>query len=283
MINLYIMEIIDTHSHIQFPAYDTDRDEVIKRAHEAGVKMIAIGTQVSTSREGVKSAEKYPEDILGATAGFHPGHLDAEEHFDKDELRENVKEKFDIDALREVAKDKHILAIGECGLDYYRLPSDAARASQIKEKQKEVFLAQIKLAKELDKPLVIHCRSAFPDLINLLVANRQSLVTIPGVIHFFSGTKDEARQLMDLGFYIAFGGVITFTKDYDEVVRFVPLERIVLETDAPYVAPAPYRGKRNEPAFIVETAKKVAELNGVDYKKVVDLTIENTKNLFQTH
>jgi TatD DNase family protein len=273
--------MIDSHSHIQFSAYDADREEVIKRAREAGVKMIAIGTRVSTSLEGVKVAKEYPEDVLGATAGFHPGHLDAEEHFDKDELRENIKEKFDIDALREVAKDKHVLAIGECGLDYYRLPGDAAKASQIKEKQKKVFLAQIELAKELEKPLVIHCRSAFSDLIEILVASRYSLITTPGVIHFFSGTKDAARELMDLGFYIAFGGVITFTKDYDEVVKFVPLERIILETDAPYVAPAPYRGKRNEPAYMVETAKKVAELKGVSYEEVLTVTEHNTKTLFR--
>lgn len=272
--------MIDTHSHIQFPAYDEDRKDVIARAETAGVATIVIGTQISTSKEGIKIAIEYPRVVLGATAGFHPNHLAPDEFFDAQELRAGIKEEFDGNALRELAEDKHILGVGECGLDYYRLPKDPEVAAKIEERQKEVFVSHIKIASEFKKPLVIHCRSAFQDLISLLVANNQWLGTTPGVIHFFSGTADDARQLIDLGFYIAFGGVITFAKDYEEIVRFVPLERIVLETDAPYVTPAPYRGKRNESAYVIETAKKLAEIKNISLEEVAIKTTENAKKLF---
>ena len=291
--------IIDTHSHIQFPAYGDlsagvptqagDREAVIARASEAGVAMLAIGTQVSTSEAGIKLTREFPEDVLGATAGFHPSHLNTDWHHDPDELDSEIQEKFDIQELRRVASEKEVVGIGECGLDYYRLTGDQKQLTI--DRQKEVFISQIELAHELKKPLVIHCRSAFADLIDLLTTsakggsasggNRLSLNALPGIIHFFSGTKDDAEKLLNLGFYLAFGGVVTFARDYDEALRFTPLDRILLETDAPYVAPASHRGKKNEPAYITETAKKIAELKPASYEKVCEITSANARRVFR--
>jgi len=156
------------------------------------------------------------------------------------------------------------VAIGECGLDYYRFNEAELKEDQIK-KQKDAFLMQIRLAQEVKKPLMIHCRNAFPDLIEILSDSRLAISQSPnlGIIHFFTGIPDEARALLDLGFSFTFGGVVTFARSYDEVVQLIPMDRILSETDAPYLAPVPYRGKRNEPAYVVETVKKLAELKDV--------------------
>ena len=249
--------------------------------------MLVIGTQISTSEAGIKVAREFPEDVLGATAGFHPSHLNTDWHHDPDELDSEIQEKFDIQELRRVASEKEVVGIGECGLDYYRIVNSDKRIAssggteEAKKRQREVFIAQIELAHELKKPLVIHCRSAFPDLIDLLTAHRLTLNALPGIIHFFSGTKDDAEKLLNLGFYLAFGGVVTFARDYDEALRFTPLDRILLETDAPYVAPASHRGKKNEPAYITETAKKIAELKPASYEKVCEITSANARRVFR--
>ena len=283
--------LIDAHGHIQFPAYDQDREEVVKRAKDNGVKMIAVGTQAATSEAAIKIAEKYPEDIW-ATVGFHPNHVVAQIsadqnadlrgwHHDENEQKETVPEKFDIEKLRELAKHPKVVAIGECGLDYFRIKNHEA---SIKEKQKEVFLEQLKLAQELKKPLMIHCRpskgtdDAYQDLLYMI---HDSRFTLHKIVHFYVGSLAITKKLLDAGFYFTFGGVITFARDYDEVIKYIPLERILLETDAPYVAPEPYRGKRNEPAYIIETVKKMAELKAVTYDKILDITTETARKIFK--
>ena len=184
-------------------------------------------------------------------------------------------EEFDYEFYKKLAGHPKAVAIGECGLDYYRLTSDT------KEAQEKAFLQHIELAEEVKKPLMIHCRNAFADLIRILKTQSRKLkADYPGVIHFFSGTTDDAKELLSLGFLFSFGGVITFTRDYDEVVRFIPLERIVLETDAPYVAPLPYRGKRNEPAYVIEVAKKIAELKDLSFEEITGETTKNARNIF---
>jgi len=271
--------IIDSHAHIQFPAYDEDRDAVVSRARDAGVGMVNVGTQASTSRLAIKVAERYGEG-LWATAGFHPSHLNTETHHDPWELETKNQETFDLDAFRKLARHPKVVAIGECGLDYYRVNSKQRTVNKIEEKQREIFLAQVELSEEVKKPLIIHCRRAFENLITLLPAHCSLLTAPAGVVHFFSGSWDDAKHLMDLGFFLGFGGVITLAHEYDEVVRRAPLDRILVETDAPYVAPVPYRGKRNEPAYIVEVVKKIAELKGIGTDEVVAATTANAKQLF---
>ena len=274
----------DAHTHAHFSAFENDWKEVIDRALKNNVWMINVGTQRDTSARGVHVARMYGEGVYAAV-GLHPIHTDASWH-DKNELggSDDAKaftsrgEEFDYAYYKTLAEDEKVVAIGECGLDYYR--QSANSKSQI-EKQKNAFEEQIKLACEVKKPLMIHCRDAFEDLISTLVACRRLLVApYPGVIHFFTGTPDDAKKLLELGFSFTFGGVITFTRDYDEVIKIIPLDRILSETDAPYVAPVPYRGKRNEPSYVIEVVKKLAELKGVSMEVMRNQIFENAKRIF---
>lgn len=267
----------DAHTHIHFPAYEGDRGDALIRARDAGIKMITVGTQASTSESAINLAKENP-GLVWAAVGFHPGHLSENWHYDTNEQSDPEQEDFDIDRLKELAAEKEVVAIGECGLDYYRLEADDDVS---KDRQKKAFMEQIYLAKDLDKPLMIHCRSAFADLIDILDANRDALLEFPGVIHFFSGDREEAQSLMDMGFSFTFGGVITFARDYDEVIKFLPLENILSETDAPYVTPAPYRGKRNEPVYVVEVVKKLAELKEVSLEEMAEAIDKNIKRIFK--
>ncbi len=142
------------------------------------------------------------------------------------------------------------------------------------------FDQQILLSRELQKPLMIHCRNAFGDLVEMLEERKDKLNSIPGIVHFFAGSVEDARHLLDLGFSFSFGGVLTFARDYDEVVKFIPIENIVLETDAPYITPVPYRGKRNEPSYIVEVAKKIAEIKQISLEEAAERTTSNARKLF---
>lgn len=276
--------LIDSHAHAQFVAYDADRDEVMKRALESGVGIINIGTLFATSLAAVRLAERY-KDGVWATVGFHPSHAAPNAHHDAWEVREKSGDSFDYEAFRKLAKHPKVVAVGECGLDYYRLEGDAAA---VKEKQKQVFESQLKLAAEVRKPLSLHCRpskgteDAYDDLHEMLVASARNFKDgLCGAVHFFAGDTATAKKFLDLGLYIAFAGPITFAKEYEEVVRFVPLDRILVETDAPYVAPAPYRGKRNEPRYVMEVAKKIAELHSLSFEEVSSRTLENTTKLFR--
>ena len=269
-------KLIDTHSHIQFSAYEGEGDKVIKRALDEDIWVVNVGTQKDTSWAGVVMAEGYKEGVY-ATIGLHPIHTSKSYHDTKElgggeaaEAFTSRGEEFDFDFYKELGKNKKVVAVGECGLDYYRLDQET------KEKQIEVFEAQIELAKAIEKPLMIHCREAFDDLIEVIKKNKNSLhQSYPGINHFFAGSRENAKGLMDLGFYFSFGGVLTFTRDYDEVVKYIGLDRILLETDAPYVAPHPHRGERNEPLFVQYTAIKLAEILGEDLEVVQKRTTEN--------
>ena len=279
-------KFFDVHTHVPFAAFKGEEDAVIRRALDAGVWMINVGTQKDTSLATVETARKYPEGVW-ATVGLHPVHTEVSYHDAKElgaapseaSAKEGFTsrgEEFDYDYYLNLAKDPKVVGIGECGLDYYRLTDET------KEKQKKVFLEQMRLSQEVQKPLMIHCRKAFPDLISVLTTNDFRLTTgSPGIIHFFSGTKENAEALLSMGFSFSFGGVITFASDYDEVVRYIPLDRIVLETDAPYVTPVPYRGKRNEPAYVVEVAKKLAEIKAATLDEVAGKTFGNARRVFK--
>lgn len=278
-------KLFDVHTHTQFAAYKDDKDAVIRRALDVGVWMVNVGTQKDTSANAVSTAHQYPEGVY-ATVGLHPIHTE-QSHHDAQELEifrhsqesQNIGfisrgEAFDYAYYKKLAEDPKVVGIGECGLDYYRLDE------QTKQKQFAVLEQQIALSSEVQKPLMVHCRNAFADLIDVLNAHRSALTTPPGIIHFFTGTVDDAKKLLDLGFSFSFGGVLTFARDYDDVVRYIPLKYIVLETDAPYITPVPYRGRRNEPAYVIETAKKLAELKATPYEEVARRTFENARNCF---
>ncbi|MDP2651417.1 MAG: TatD family hydrolase [bacterium] len=273
-------KLVDVHTHVQFAAYGDEGEDAIRRALDQDIWLVNVGTQKDTSWGAVMTAKGYQEGVY-ATIGLHPIHT-TKSHHDVSELGggeaaqafTSKGEEFDFDFYKELGKNEQVVAIGECGLDYYRLDKES------KEKQFEAFEAQITLAKELGKPLMIHCREAFGDLVELLKKHKGSLLSNrPGINHFFAGSEDDARALMDLGFSFSFGGVITFTHDYDEVIKYIGLDRIVLETDAPYVAPVPHRGKRNEPGFIVHTAEKLAEILEVTVEEVETATTRNARDI----
>lgn len=280
---------IDIHSHVNFKAFDEDRDAVIKRALENDTVVINVGTQLDTSRAAVELANKYDKDVY-AIIGLHPVHTSASYH-DEKELGEGGKEftsrgeVFNKDAYREILKNPKVLGIGECGLDYYRLDADSI------EKQKKAFIEQIELANEFSKPLMLHIRNnpkdqthnAYADSLELL---KQYLDTksLPagrrGDVHFFAGDLATAQSFVDFGFTISFTGVLTFTHDYDEVVKNIPLDMIMTETDAPYITPVPHRGKRNEPIYVKEVVKAIARIKNLPEDEVARAIMGNAQRVF---
>lgn len=276
-------KLIDVHTHTQFVAFKDDFKEVIQRALDAGIWMVNVGTQKDTSLKAIKIANKYSEGVY-ATVGIHPIHTDKSFH-DKQELGGDDEftsrgEEFDYEYYKKLVQDKKVVAIGECGLDYYHNRGNQILNLKSQKLQKETFISQVELACEVKKPLMIHCREAYEDLIEILNTKYEILNTPPGVMHFFSGTKEDAKKLLDMGFYFSFGGVITFTRDYDEIVKMIPINRILSETDAPYVTPAPYRGKRNEPIYIIEVVKKLAEIKDVSFEETRERIFENARRVF---
>ncbi|MBU4480326.1 TatD family hydrolase [Patescibacteria group bacterium] len=252
----------DIHSHLESSKFDQDREEIISRMKDEGVFTITVGTDLENSKKAVRLADKY-ENIF-ASIGLHPT---------------DVKEDFKEEDYLELVKNKKVVAIGECGLEFFRLGEDA---EDEKQRQIDIFKKQIDFAVKYDKPLMIHCRDAHTEVINILTEKKKEYgERLRGNIHFFSGDVDMAQVYLDLGFMMSFTGVITFTKDYDEVIKFIPLDKIMSETDAPFVAPVPYRGKRCEPTYVKETVKRIAEIKELDEEVVKKAMIENAQEFFK--
>lgn len=279
------IKLFDIHAHTNFTVFDDDRDAVIARARDEGIGIINVGTKFETTKKAIEMAEQY--DTCWAIAGLHPIHTDASWH-DTDEIGSETKpfeskgEVFNIDAYREIiTASKRVVGIGETGLDYFRTTPESV------DKQRAAFIAQIELAIELDLPLMLHVRpsrgsmDAYYDVIAILAEYKQKAGDrLRGDAHFFAGDQDVAQKFLDLGFDLSFTGVVTFAPEYAEVIRFVPIDRIHVETDCPYVAPMPHRGERNEPIFVIETAKKIAEIKGIAYDDLIQQLRTNTQRLF---
>ncbi|HEX2792157.1 MAG TPA: TatD family hydrolase [Candidatus Paceibacterota bacterium] len=266
------MKYFDAHAHVQFPMYDADRREVLERMREEEVGALIVGVDEASSKGALALLDEYAADIpdLYAAAGFHPNHA--------------ADGAFDERAFRALLKDPRVKAVGECGLDNYR-PADA---DAVKPKQREVFEKHIQLALDADKPLMIHSRpfkgtqDAYRDLIDILTSyKREHGEKLRGDIHFFVGGVDEARDLIDLGFTLSFTAVLTFARDYDEVVRFAPLASILSETDAPYVAPASRRGQRNDPLSVKDVVAAIAGIRAEDEESVRRAILANATRLFR--
>lgn len=267
------MRYFDAHTHVQFVAFDEDREEVFARAHEASVGMNLVGTQKDTSAAAVLCAEGQVD--VYATIGLHPVHTSKSYH-DEKELGEGGKaftsrgEVFDAAVYEDMARSPKVIAIGECGLDYFRLEEDTKKVQQ------EAFVAQIELANRLNKPLMLHIRNAYEDALEVL----KSHAKVQGDVHFFAGDWDVAKKFLNLGFTLSFTGVVTFTHDYDEVVENTPLDMILSETDAPYITPVPHRGKRNEPMYIPDIVRKLAELKKIHEEEMRLAILSNAKRVF---
>jgi len=257
--------IIDTHCHLDFPEFDPDRDEVIDRAAKAGVgRIINVGSSVAGTRRAVELAKKY--DIVYATLGVHPHEAKS--------VTDEVLAEFET-----LAKEEKVVAIGEVGLDYYRNLSP-------KEEQIRAFRRFIQLAQELDLPLIIHSREADDEVINILkeheIRNTNDERRIRGVIHCFSGSEGMLKNCLDIGLYVSFTCNLTFknAKNLREIAAKVPVERLLLETDAPFLAPQEFRGKRNEPAYLVYLVEEWSKVLGLSKEDVARITTHNANTLF---
>jgi TatD DNase family protein len=254
--------ITDTHSHLNFKAYDADRDEVIKRAQKEGVVCIDVGVNYKTSKSAVDLAKKY-ENIF-SVIGVHPS---------------EIGEEFDAEKYKELAKSKRVVAIGEIGLDY----------KFKNEGQREIFIKQLNLAAELDLPVIVHCRMAFGDLYEIF-KNYQLQTThykLAGVIHCFTGNWEEAQKYLALGFYLGINGIIDKLParpaggDLTEVIKNCPLDKILTETDCPYLTPKAEGEKRNEPIFVKHVIQKIADIKEISFDEVASATFQNAKKLFK--
>lgn len=262
------LRCIDTHCHLTDPQYEDDRDAVIARAQEAGVGMITVGTELSSSKQAVALAERC--EGVWACVGVHPDEVEAAP-------LSRVQEE-----LRTLAANPRVVAIGECGLDYARLSREEAYRLQL-----PLFEAQIAVAAALDKPLMLHIRpsergalDAYHDVIDILRAHKCRHPSLRGNAHFFAADAPTAWAFFDLDFTVSFTGVLTFVQAYQDVARELPRERVLVETDAPYVAPEPHRGKRNEPAFVQLVARTLSRLWGLPEEHTQAQLLRNTCRVF---
>ena len=251
--------MIDTHCHLDFPDYNDDRDDVLKAARDAGItKMVNIGCDLKSSQASVDLADRYPQ--IYAAIGFHPH--DAKSYDDQMEKQ-----------LRAMANNFKVVAIGEVGLDFYRDRSP-------RDVQREVFVRQMRLARELGLPLVIHIRDAYEEAIDMLIEEKAYEGNV--VLHCFSGTVKDAERALDYGMYLSFGGVLTFSNSrLPELVRNVPLDQIILETDAPFLTPHPHRGTRNQPAMVALVYQKLAEVLNRDLREIEAIIDGNAQKFFE--
>lgn len=261
-------EFVDIHSHLYFKDYDSDREEVIAQMKKKKIGTISVGTGFETSLECLELAEKH-ENVF-ACVGQHPGDIDNNSFFDS--------------RIVNLATNKKVVALGEVGLDYYRMDKSD---DSLKKIQKEIFEKYIQLSLDLDKPLMLHIRGskgsqdAYFDALDILERyHKQSGGKLCGNAHFFAGDTIVLKRFLAIGFTISFTGVITFTHDYDELVREAPLSMIMTETDAPFVAPNPYRGKRNSPCYVDKIVERIAELKGLSPEDTKTTLLTNVSRVF---
>jgi TatD DNase family protein len=265
--------LIDTHAHVNFKPLKDDSEAVIKRALDENIWVINVGSQYSTSKRAVEMAEKYETGVY-ASVGLHPDHLKDQEFEEEGIMVKTAVEKFDREKYAELARSKKVVAIGETGLDYYH-------GEENKEDQIATFKEEIKLAVELDLPVMVHCRNAYKDILDVITEEKKKYgAKLRGTIHSYLGRLSYAQEFNKLGFLISFNGIITYARDYDKVIKNIPLEYILTETDCPWLTPIPYRGERNEPAYVKFVAEKIAELKNVGILEVEKATVENAKSLF---
>jgi TatD DNase family protein len=271
------MKLFDTHTHVNFAAFKDDADQTVKRALDEGTWMINVGTQIDTSKSAADLANKYEQGVYAAI-GLHPVHT-YQQMLDEEESHFKSRAESFVEADYEALLTDKVVAVGECGLDYFRIPETSDKSSVISKQQLE-FIKQLEFAKKHELPIIVHCRDAYGDLAEIL---KSEYAGLPGVIHSFTDTWNTAKQFLDLGFCIALNGILTFDKTgkLAEVVANTPLDRLLTETDAPYLTPPPFRGKRNEPSYVKHIAARMAEIKKMEIEELGNQTFNNAKNLFR--
>ncbi len=314
-----MFKYIDAHAHVNFPNYNPDRGEVIERAHKQGIAMINVGTTLESSRDIVALAEKYDTGVY-AIVGMHPVHVryisknpanitdsnaadsaniadqnatgtadannvNTEDQLTVDPYHHSYSEDFNEQEFEKIIAHPKVVGVGECGIDIFRLLPELDNEhdrSELLKLQEEVFRKQIQLAVKYDKPIMIHARESYKKILEILDGE---FIThgaqLRGNAHFFAGTIEEAQAFIDRGFTVSFTGVITFAKQYEELIRAVPLDKMLSETDCPFVAPVPHRGERNEPAYVIEVVKAIAKIKDMDEEVVRTTLLENAKRQFK--
>lgn len=278
---------IDTHCHLNFKDFKDDYKDVAARALSNEVEMIVVGSEIKTSSRSVSLSKEFEQGVYSAI-GLHPIHLQDvliknDNENGKYEFRSKKEEYREDDYLNLVKSGgKKIVAIGEIGLDYYHIEGDSEKkVDEVKKLQQDVFYKQLELAQKVNLPVIIHCREAHDDLFTILknFYSRNSFKKEWGVIHCFSGDLNQAKKYWDLGLLTSFTGLITFVKQWDSLIEQAPLEKIMIETDSPYLSPTPFRGQRNEPLYVKEVAKRIAEIKKMDIS-IVKKEIFNTSKKF---
>ena len=267
--------IFDTHAHLNCAAFDPDREELIKKCSEQAFGMINVGTNYESSVKAVEMAQRH--DGLYAAVGLHPSNIDSAFYKSKEDhsLPENFLEKqFDRSRYAALCHEPKVVAIGECGLDYWRRPKGENKKEGFKAEQRDVFEKQATLAEELDLPLIIHCRDAFDDVINILSRSKAK-----GVMHCFTGSLAQMEALLKLDFYMGFNGII-FKTDLKEAILRAPLEKILIETDCPYLSPPSFE-ERNDPRAVFSVIKEIAKIKGLSEEEVAAETSLNAQKAFK--
>lgn len=255
------MRLFDAHCHLQMPQFDADREEVVAHMKEGSIGGVIPGVDYTTSVAALELARQH--GFLWAAVGLHPN--------------DNLSEEFDEEKYAALAQDPKVVAIGECGLDYFR----AGKTGEEREAQFRRFEAQLQLALHANKTLIVHCRDAHEDMLSILTAHRRDHgEKLRVIIHFATLTGKLTERYLDLGCYISFPGPITYTDMYDESVRLTPFDKMLCETDSPFAAPVPNRGKRNEPVYVEEVVKKMAQIKGISVDELAAHIVENSMRVF---
>ncbi len=279
------MALFDTHSHVNMAAFAVDADAVIKRALNEDTSIVIPGTDYKSSKRAIDLANKYQRGVYAAV-GLHPEELFERSEEENGVVKQMPAEVFSYDMYEMLTKFPKTVAIGEIGLDYAWRDLDTDIEAR-KNLQKEVFWKQLELSRRVDRPAIIHCRQAHDDMLPLLTRFRKEFKDLMpkdrpwGVLHCFSGDENLAWQYFNLGLIISFTGLITFSQRWDDLIRKVPLDKLMIETDAPFMTPEPHRGKRNEPLLVRHVAERMAEIRGVSVEEIAEQTTSNAKRFFK--
>lgn len=269
--------MVDSHSHLNFKVFEKDLDNVLARCFDEDVRMVNVGTKYETSKKAIEIAERYDKGVY-ASVGLHPVHMVTDVmkiRTDEEEGAFSPKgEDYNANKYRDLCSSSKVIAIGEIGLDFYYKPKTKTRIEVYKNQQTELLLKQMGLAEELGLPVIFHCRKAHELLIDILKKKN-----VQGVIHCFTGTWQEAKKYLDMGFYIGINGIM-YKLDLREVIENTPIERILVETDCPYLTPPQAGAERNEPAFVKYIAKDIARIKNISFEEVSQITAQNAQNLF---